>query len=458
MFDPANYLAHWPHSFDNMKTGLVGGHLGVANVGAFSSQGGGFELVAFGPVPPHEPGGAAPPVPYSPPPLPPPPPSPPSPKAPWRCVQFNATTLAWIAKCGGRRCDEAACTQLLHHNWTQSDPGNKNHTGCGTCWCCEPSSDSLPPSPTPALPRLPNINYNPGVFIMLRDQSNSIGPNATVNGSRYFYANNQTTRELVGATGAAQFYAALLAVYRKDRDLLAEGMQVVLPASDRRQSDMANTAMLATLNNFVGNQSNYGFGATYWSYGREDNGSLPLNILSVDEALLNWGKCTPALEHLRFYFENVIAADGTVTYGCCKWGAGTDRPEKADGIADYGRLLDLFLRAVEHCDPPVAWQRALLPKVEAIGRFLLGLRALAPPLAPPPPPPQPPPPPAPPVACQFGPEINNSYIAGWAGGCSGGSSLGDLMAQCANASDCGGVCCAMLRFRAVLSSLFEPTE
>ena len=33
-------------------------------------------------------------------------------------------------------------------------------------------------------------------------------------------------------------------------------------------------------------QSNYGFGGTYWSYGREDNGSLPLNILSVDEALI----------------------------------------------------------------------------------------------------------------------------------------------------------------------------
>jgi hypothetical protein len=30
---------------------------------------------------------------------------------------------------------------------------------------------------------------------------------------------------------------------------------------------------------------------TYWSIGREDNGSLPLNILTVDDALLDWGMC-----------------------------------------------------------------------------------------------------------------------------------------------------------------------
>ena len=43
-------------------------------------------------------------------------------------------------------------------------------------------------------------------------------------------------------------------------------MQVQLPDSDRRQVDMAHAALLATTNNFVGNQPNYGFGATYWSY------------------------------------------------------------------------------------------------------------------------------------------------------------------------------------------------
>ena len=36
-------------------------------------------------------------------------------------------------------------------------------------------------------------------------------------------------------------------------------------------------------------EPNYGFGATYWSYGREDNGSLPLDMLSVDDALISFG-------------------------------------------------------------------------------------------------------------------------------------------------------------------------
>ena len=42
---------YWPTSFDNMKSGLVGGHLRIANVGAYSasavSGGRGFELVAL---------------------------------------------------------------------------------------------------------------------------------------------------------------------------------------------------------------------------------------------------------------------------------------------------------------------------------------------------------------------------------------------------------------------------
>ena len=69
IFDPANYVSFWPRIFDHSKTGLVGGHLGVANVGSFSpatlsastssapassssssSAGQGFELIAFSPI------------------------------------------------------------------------------------------------------------------------------------------------------------------------------------------------------------------------------------------------------------------------------------------------------------------------------------------------------------------------------------------------------------------------
>ena len=68
----AKFVRFWPRAFGHTKSGLVGGHLPVANVGAYTAgdAGGGFELVAFGPVPPNEPGGVAPPV---------APPAPPSP-------------------------------------------------------------------------------------------------------------------------------------------------------------------------------------------------------------------------------------------------------------------------------------------------------------------------------------------------------------------------------------------
>jgi hypothetical protein len=65
---------------------------------------------------------------------------------------------------------------------------------------------------------------------MLRDQSGATSA-STVNGSRYFYATNQTTKELPAATGAASFYRALLAVERKDSRILGQGMQVNLTAA-----------------------------------------------------------------------------------------------------------------------------------------------------------------------------------------------------------------------------------
>jgi len=53
VFDPADHLAFWPARFEHSKTGLIGGHLRIANVGAFSpSVGKGYELVAFAPVTP----------------------------------------------------------------------------------------------------------------------------------------------------------------------------------------------------------------------------------------------------------------------------------------------------------------------------------------------------------------------------------------------------------------------
>jgi hypothetical protein len=89
---------------------------------------------------------------------------------------------------------------------------------------------------------------------------------ASASTPRYFYASNTSTFELVN-NGDATFYQALLAVQHKFGTMLAPAMQVEVPRSDQRQIDMAKASMLASLNNFVGNQPNYGNGATYWSYG-----------------------------------------------------------------------------------------------------------------------------------------------------------------------------------------------
>merc|ERR1712080_207363 len=51
VFDPAKYLNFWPARFEDSKIGLVGGYLGIANVGAFSrSVGKGYEIIAFSPI------------------------------------------------------------------------------------------------------------------------------------------------------------------------------------------------------------------------------------------------------------------------------------------------------------------------------------------------------------------------------------------------------------------------
>jgi hypothetical protein len=269
IFDPEDHLRFWPREFDNMKAGLLGGHLGVAQVGGFTptgetstTTGGGFELIAFSPVPPQETGGVPAPVG---PPMPPPPPPPPL--EPWKCYQFVTKDYAWIARCkkSGKsddECQKEDCETDAARKWTAGH--NQPYLGCGTCYCCAPSSEpSPPPAPGPLppsgdLPRLANVNYDPGVFVMLREVS---GSGVSTSPPVYFYASNASTFELA-TDGAVTFYQALLAVQQKYDALLAPGMKVEVPASDQRQVDMATAAMLATMNNFVGNQPNYGNGAT----------------------------------------------------------------------------------------------------------------------------------------------------------------------------------------------------
>jgi hypothetical protein len=66
------------------------------------------------------------------------------------------------------------------------------------------------------------------------------------------------------AISATTFYTGLLDRHTKNDALLKGAMKVTLPGNDgRRQVDTAVVGMLSSLNNYVGNQANYGFGATY---------------------------------------------------------------------------------------------------------------------------------------------------------------------------------------------------
>lgn len=140
--------------------------------------------------------------------------------------------------------------------------------------------------------------------------------------------------------------------------------------------------MLGSLSNYIGNQSNYGYGATYWSYGREDNGSLALNFLSVDEALLEWGMCDVALNHIGFYFDNYVDVVTGHINGYTWPTDGSDGGE-GDSISDVGRIIHIFIRATKLCrfgggsqsTGLAKWTLRYTPHAEALARRLLRLRA-----------------------------------------------------------------------------------
>ena len=166
VFDPANHTSFWPRIFEHSKSGLVGGHLPVANVGSFSpSAAKGFELVAFSPVgDPH-----APPAPA---------PQPCTFTGPYlhQYVKDNtsppaaAPTLAEAEAlcavtldCGGVTQQDGAFALRAGHAAIQ-DP--KYNT---TSWLLSNAAQCR------SLPRIAGINYAPTVLVRMREQSGAGG-------------------------------------------------------------------------------------------------------------------------------------------------------------------------------------------------------------------------------------------------------------------------------------------
>ena len=145
--------------------------------------------------------------------------------------------------------------------------------------------------------------------------------------------------------------------------------------------DMVHSGMLGSLSNYIGNQSNYGYGATYWSYGREDNGSLALTFLATDEALLEWGMCSVATGHIGFFFDNYVDIHSGHIAAYTWKSDGSDGGE-GDSVSDVGRIIHIFIRATKLCGHGDSIHRQMLdewsaeytPYAEALGRRLLRLR------------------------------------------------------------------------------------
>ena len=273
VFDPPHFLqkTKWPDfDFDNMKSGLVGGYLRIANIGAYSADTGGFEMLALADASFHMPSR--------------------------RTEEANETTVmvackysaamtdTYIVGCPKQGCTAFAslieaeiacnvaadCGGLTWYPNKPRLPGKPGYQlrGCGQTGrsnigersyvisnpqsCRKGHCDNTPP-------RLPNINYSPSVYIRLREQSPADTEFETATPApesfRYWRASNSTPPVSVPA---AEFYANLVG-YLNFSDVTFGDVAATLRlpgAEGRRQRDQSLSGLLLASNNYVGNQAN----------------------------------------------------------------------------------------------------------------------------------------------------------------------------------------------------------
>ena len=180
----------------------------------------------------------------------------------------------------------------------------------------------------------------PSILVRIADVSNATGlPEAY----RYFaVSDNNRSHVPVGpyctsplqpvATAAEVMYSALYNEHVRWSQALAPAMQLHLPYSDRRVADMALGVITTGLSVFIRRfEPNYGTGA-YWCVdctfsqaqqyepgyavgdGKgcychavpEQGGSLPLTVLALHGALLEFGMLDEAKSQVGFYFDHYI--------------------------------------------------------------------------------------------------------------------------------------------------------
>ena len=197
--------------------------------------------------------------------------------------------------------------------------------------------------------------------------------------------------------GGAELYAHLLAHAATFDSLFgptSKSMRVAIAADGTegtRLVDMARATIGASMANFVGLRPNYGDGTNYWSVAQKDRGSLPLESYAIDHALLLWGLVDEAAARVQFYLDTYVrAATGYAPLNHTGMVATRGRPGSidlkqwsaacvfADGLADYGRWLELWVdvaRATIARDEQSSWPSATWSQIRLLAEYTRGLRA-----------------------------------------------------------------------------------
>ena len=92
--------------------------------------------------------------------------------------------------------------------------------------------------------------------------------------------------------------------------------------------------------------------------------------------MLWFGMTSVALEHFGYYLSHAIAEDGRLPGKCRGLPSNITHGNFNDGVADYGRILDMYTRAVLY-SRNASWAEEHAAAVERIAAYLLVLREQA---------------------------------------------------------------------------------
>ena len=314
VFDAAAYLGLAP-PFEEMQSGLVGGHLRVASVACFNrSTSQGFEMLAIGPL-----------------------------------AADNDTILVALRR------------------YVPAAPPNASFTFLSISLDRRPCSDHRSAETSRSGPSVLSVSSS------ALSVSSSV---LSVSSSAASYCDDPA--HPCCEVDGTRFYVAVLQHAQAWDDALllggASAMQPSLPYGERRQLDMARGVLVAASTVFIGDHPNYGTGGDYWMSGppvramMDSAGvadSLPLTSLALgtmarleltrslvapdsptpvpllcstradracstaltvaDTALLQWGLFDSALAKIGFYFDTFIFPNGTIDMGTRRLHTRTER-------------------------------------------------------------------------------------------------------------------------------------